>query len=47
MDDVRTLPARLENYRSHRRGLRFPRIWLAIASLVLVLAVIGLYVVRR
>ena len=45
--DMRTLPARLENYRSHRGGPRSPRNWLAIAFIVLVLAVIALYVVRR
>lgn len=47
MDDVRTLPARLENYRSHRGSARFPMNWLAIAFFVLVLAVIAVYVARR
>jgi hypothetical protein len=47
LDDVRTLPARLENYRSHRGSARFPMSWLAIAFFVLTMAVVALYIARR
>ena len=47
LDDVRTLPARLENYRSHRGSARFPKNWLGIALIAVVLAVIAIYFTRR
>jgi len=47
MEDVRTLPARLENYRSHRTRAGFSMSRWAIAMVVLVLAIIAIYLARR
>ncbi len=47
IEDVRTLPARLENYRSHRRGSRMPIGWLVATTVLVIAAAVVAWLVRR
>lgn len=47
LDEVRTLPARLENYRAYRRDMRAPVGWLAVITVVVLAAAFAVYLFRR
>jgi len=47
LEDVRTLPARLENYRSLRRDKRMPTGWLVITTALVIAAALAVLFFRR
>ena len=47
LDEVRTLPARLENYRSLRRDTRMPMGWLFVTTALVIVAALAVYFFRR
>jgi len=47
LEEVRTLPARLENYRSHRRDSSLPSGWLVVTTLVVIVAAVAVYFFKR
>ncbi|MEJ8814240.1 hypothetical protein WKW77_24355 [Variovorax ureilyticus] len=47
IDEVRTLPARLENYRSLRRDKRMPMGWLVVTTVVVIVAAVVMLFVKR
>lgn len=47
LDEVRTLPARLENYRSHRRDSKLPSGWLVLTTVIVIVAAVFVYILKR
>jgi hypothetical protein len=47
LDEVRTLPSRLENYRAHRRQAVSPMRWILMGLSLVVLVALVLFIVRR
>jgi hypothetical protein len=47
LDEVRSLPARLDYYRSHRRQAVSPMRWIVMGLSLVVLVVLVLFIVRR
>ncbi|MBB3181681.1 hypothetical protein [Variovorax sp. Sphag1AA] len=47
LDEVRTLPARLENYRTLRRDKRMPMGWLVVTTVLVIIAAAVVFFIRR
>ncbi|SEB25737.1 hypothetical protein [Variovorax sp. YR216] len=47
LDEVRTLPARLENYRSLRHDKRMPMGWLVVTTVLVIVAAVVTLFIRR
>lgn len=47
LEEVRTLPARLENYRSLRRDTRMPTSWLVVTTVLVIVAALAVYFFKR
>ncbi|SCK24287.1 hypothetical protein VAR608DRAFT_1926 [Variovorax sp. HW608] len=47
LEEVRTLPARLENYRSLRRDSRMPMGWLVVTTVLVIAAALVAYFFKR